>query len=295
VRLKESWSGNIGQMQVGEPLTRTITLLAKGTTVGQLPELMTNKPILSTDNQGKLKSYPDQPVLKELQKADAMVAIREEKVAFIPSQPGVYHLPAIEVPWWNTNTQQMEVARIAATTVTAVVGDNVKKTQQPIISDIKIKPATSVEPTKGEQLLQANVWMWVSGVLAMGWLLTIFYFLSRRARVIPIKKVEDMKPELANCFKAIKKACRDNNATVAKDALIQWGRMEFNESSLGRIALKCDSQLKEEILGLNQYLYAQHTRDWNGQALADAINQYKSNSGKNRRDQEEVLQPLYRS
>ena len=128
----------------------------------------------------------------------------------------------------------------------------------------------------------------------MGWLMTIFYFLSRRARVIPEQKSEDIKPEWAHCLKAIKKACQDNNAKAAKDALIQWGRMEFNESSLGRIALKCEGELKEEILGLNQYLYAQQAGDWNGQALAEAIKQLKPNRGKSRHDQDEVLQPLYR-
>jgi hypothetical protein len=295
VQLKETWSGDISQMQVGEPLTRTVTLLATGTTVGQLPELISNQPMTSTNTQGKLKSYPDQPVLKEQQKAGNMVALREEKVAFIPSKAGVYHLPAIEIPWWNTQTQQMEVAKIAATTVTAVAGDSVKKTQQqPIVSDIKIETPTTVEPSKGEQSSQTNVWIWVSGVLAMGGLLTVFYFLSRRARVISEQKSEDIKPEWAYCLKAIKKACQDNNAKAAKDALIQWGRMEFNESSLGRIALKCEAKLKQEILGLNQYLYAQQTGDWNGQALAEAIKQLKPNRGKSSHDQNEVLQPLYR-
>ena len=128
----------------------------------------------------------------------------------------------------------------------------------------------------------------------MGWLMTIFYFLSRWARVIPKKKSEDIKPELANCLKAIKQACQDNNAAAAKDALIQWGRMEFNASSLGRIALQCDGQLKVEILGLNQYLYAQQAGDWNGQALAEAIKQLTPNKGKRRHDQDDVLQPLYR-
>ncbi len=294
VQIKETWSGDISQMQVGEPLTRTITLLAKGSTVSQLPELMINKPISSVDSKGKLKSYPDQPVLKEQQQGEAIVSFREEKVAFIPSKAGIYHLPAIEIPWWNTNTQKMEVAKIAATTVTAVPGDTVSKAQDaPIIKDIRLNSPVVDKSSVAEKPKQTNYWIWISGALGLGWLMTIFYFLSRRTRVVPEKKDENGKPELANSLKAIKKACQDNNATAVKDALIQWGRMQFNESSLGKIALKCDAVLKEEILHLNEYLYAQQTSDWSGQALAEAIKQYKPDKGKGK-NEGEVLQPLYR-
>ena len=112
--LKQEWSGDIQQMKVGEPLTRTLTLVAKGTTVGQLPELNT------TNTNDQLKAYPDQPVLKEQKKADGMLAFREEKIALIPSKAGSYTLPAIEIPWFNTKSQKMEIAKIPETTLTAV-------------------------------------------------------------------------------------------------------------------------------------------------------------------------------
>jgi hypothetical protein len=60
--LKQEWSGDNQQMKVGEPLTRTLTLLAKGATVGQLPELNNAK------IDDLLKAVPDQPVLQERKK-----------------------------------------------------------------------------------------------------------------------------------------------------------------------------------------------------------------------------------
>jgi len=71
--LKEEWSGDNQQMKVGEPLTRTLTLLAKGTTVGQLPEINIGK------IDDRLKTYPDQPVLQEQKKPEGLIAFREEK------------------------------------------------------------------------------------------------------------------------------------------------------------------------------------------------------------------------
>jgi len=63
--LKQEWSGDNQQMKVGEPLTRTLTLLAKGTTVSQLPELNAAK----IDDQ--LKAYPDQPYCRNRKKRTA--------------------------------------------------------------------------------------------------------------------------------------------------------------------------------------------------------------------------------
>jgi hypothetical protein len=64
----------------------------------------------------KYTKVPTQPMAKN----DGMVAFREEKIALIPGQAGSYTLPPIEIPWWNTQTQKMEVARIAARTLTAI-------------------------------------------------------------------------------------------------------------------------------------------------------------------------------
>ncbi|MGZ5056044.1 MAG: BatD family protein, partial [Methylobacter sp.] len=112
--LKEEWSGDNQQMKVGEPLTRTLTLLAKGTTVGQLPELNSGK------ISDQLKTYPDQPVLREQKKPEGLIAFREEKIAIIPSKAGFYKLPAIEIPWFNSQSQKMEVAKIPETQITVL-------------------------------------------------------------------------------------------------------------------------------------------------------------------------------
>ena len=71
LHLEEHWSNNALQTQAGEPLTRTLTLVAKGATVGQLPELVGQWAV------DGVKSYPDQPVLKEDKQSDGLLASRE--------------------------------------------------------------------------------------------------------------------------------------------------------------------------------------------------------------------------
>ncbi len=55
VHIEEKWSGDITNMKLGEPLTRTLTLLAQGTTVAQLPEL------LGISKTRHLKTYRTNP------------------------------------------------------------------------------------------------------------------------------------------------------------------------------------------------------------------------------------------
>ncbi|OYV21297.1 MAG: hypothetical protein CG438_431 [Methylococcaceae bacterium NSP1-1] len=274
--LKQEWSDDIQQMKVGEPLTRTLTLVANGTTVGQLPELNT------THTNDQLKAYPDQPVLKEQKKADGLLAFRE----------GNYTLPAIEIPWFNTKSQKMEIAKIPETTLTAVA---VAGTQPAVIAP----PVSSTTPQKIETApviksrQQTNIWLWISVFLAVGWLVTVIFFLTKRTAKKPIIEINDSEISLKDCIKNLKKACIKNNATAAKDALLEWGRQKFNVSNLGALAGFCDARLRGEILHLNHALYGKEISEWQGKKLFQAFTENKARE-KIVATEDKSLEPLYR-
>ncbi len=288
VFLEETWSGDVHQAKVGEPLTRTLKLLAKGVTVSQLPELFPQSQAVQTKSDGELKSYPDQPVLKEQKKKDNVIALREEKVALIPSKAGTYQLPAIEIPWWNTQTQQMETAAIPAQTITAIAA---APASRPSSDETNTDQPEGQAFTAPLQNPKKNIWMWISVFLAFGWFTTLIYFLNKQRT-----PKEDQKPEFKvdRNIAALKKACRKNDAARAKNALIQWGREQFGVSSLSRIAGQCDEDLKEQILQLNFYLYDAKTDQWEGgYSLLQAFNRAQKPQ-KHARIEDSVLQPLYK-
>ena len=284
--LKQQWSGDTQHMKVGEPLTRTLTLLAKGATVGQLPELNT------TNTSDQLKAYPDQPVLQEQKKVEGLLAFREEKIALIPSNAGSYTLPALEIPWFNTESQKMELAKIPETTLTAVA---VAGTQPAPIAPA----ATPVAPQKVETTpvinsgQETNSWLWISVALAAGWLMTVVFFLAKRSAKKPVIEQADPDIHLKDCVNNLKKACADNDAAAAKDALIIWGRQKFNVSNLGAIAGFCDARLRDEILLLNQTLYGHVIAGWQGKKLFQAFTEHKARA-KIAATDDKSLEPLYR-
>jgi hypothetical protein len=284
-------------MKVGEPLTRTLTLRGVGTTVGQLPELNTVK----TD--ANVKAYPDQPVLNEQKQADGISASRQEKIALIPAMAGKHILPAIEIPWFNTKSQSVEVARIPETTIN-VIGSS--ETQQP--NPVPPKPVASPsapvsKPNINNPVLVSidvegkNIWPWVSVFLACGWLVTIILFWHKRTKkpVADTKATERLLHEtsLKESVKKLKEACADDDAHAAKNALLAWGKQKFNATNLGAIATYCDARLRDEILHLNQVLYGKDASQWDGKNLMQA---FTGNKARNKiaNTEESVLEPLHR-
>lgn len=288
LHLQEQWSNDDLKVNMGEPLTRTLTLLVKGSTVGQLPKLNYKRQAVSGD---KLKYYPDQPILKGLVKENSMVAFREEKIALIPSEAGAYQLPEIKVPWWNTQTDQMEIAIIPAKTIQAIALPGASKsnsTTQPILEGTA---AQKVSDTSGEK---QYAWMGLSAFLMLGWVLTTLYLLNSRQNVnTPKKNKKPAKPNDAG-IKALKKACQENNAMAAKDALIRWGQQQYEVSSLGKIAPFCSKELKEEILVLNQLLYSNNSLEWSGNKLWQSFNEHNITLAKKEKPVDDKLEPFYR-
>jgi len=287
--LKEEWSGDNQQMKVGEPLTRTLTLLAKGTTVGQLPELNAGK------IDAQLKTYPDQPVLREQKKPEGLIAFREEKIAIIPSKAGFYKLPAIEIPWFNSQSQKMEIAKIPETTITALEAVGALPDMAAPVASTPVE-----QPQKAEQSTpiitrpqQQNTWFWVALFLGTGWLATLAYFLVKRPVKKPVPEKSAAEIGLEDSIKNLKKACADNNATAAKDALLAWGRQKYGVASLGAVAEFSEARLRDEILHLNQVLYGKSADQWQGKKLFQAFVENKARK-KIAVTDDGKLEPLYR-
>jgi hypothetical protein len=288
LELKEEWSGDLQGIKVGEPVTRTLTVQAKGSTVGQLPELH------NESLEESVKFYPDQPVLQEQKNAEGLIAKRQEKIALIPSKAGSFKLPAIEIPWFNTRTQQMEVAKIPDTTIeVASTGPApAAEAAKPMPAKPEAKrPSLVLETTKAAA--QKNIWIWVSAALGTGWLGTLVFFLRRRPRREPDTEVQHAIEVSIDYRRSLKKACASNDPLAAKNALLEWGRQTFNMNSLGGIAAFCDARLRDEIQALNKVLYSQKAEQWQGKKLYQAFTENKAREQWTK-PKEEALQPLFR-
>jgi hypothetical protein len=261
LKLEESWSENSQRFKAGEPVTRTLTLSADGLSAEQLPEFSTNRSIGEN-----FKQYPDpQPKLDKQGTHNGVISRREEKIAIIPSEAGNYTLPAIEIPWWNAKTDKMEIARLPARTIEVLSANNAASSA----------PSENKAPSAPTPQLDTNTseWAWLSLILAIGWLGTVMaWWLNRHP-----KHVSQPKKTLSDkvAIKKLKKACHSNDSKQAKEALLAWAQVHWQEgapTSLGEIGKRCNAPLESEIQTLNRFLYSQIGENWQGAGLWKAYN-----------------------
>lgn len=306
LKIEEQWSGEPAEFKLGEPLTRRLRITATGLTAEQLPEL----PAAAVDG---FKQYPDQPALENRKSETGITGVREESVAFMPTRPGTYTLPGVEIRWWNTRTGKEETARVPERTVIVVPsaeGGEMSipapqpapaEREQPVQPDIP-GPASALDvPSQSRP-----VWFWLSLALALGWLLTLaaWWRQQRNNRGRGNSKTAAAERATADSAKAagmLEQACRQNRADMAKDALLAWARARWAEhppQSLEGIAARShDPELTAQLRALNARLYSPgaSAADWDGAPLWQAFIRYRKlpeDKGSARKDPS--LPPLHK-
>jgi len=284
--LSQVWSDPSLSVNVGEPLTRTVTLSARGTTVGQLPELV------GTNGIDGIKTYPDQPVLKEDKLSGGLTAVRQEKIAYIPSKPGSYTLPPIQLVWFNTRTQTVETASLPALTIQAVAADdNQTRPAQTLAQDASSLPNNTAADVVAITH-DAGYWPWLAGFFGLGWLLTLVWILAKSRKAKAVAASPQPVAPLFDFSKPLRDACRRHDPQAAKNALLAWGAQRYGVDNLSSLAGCCAQPLQLEIQQLNRSLYAGDSGDWDAHALERAFAQHSKQP--DRPPSAHTLEPLYR-
>jgi hypothetical protein len=288
VFLIESWPDNSQEFRVGEPVTRTLTLRANGLGSSQLPEIGAGVP-------DGVKQYPDQPIFENRVADAGLVAIRQEKVALIPSRSGTLILPEVEIPWWNTRTNELEYARLPARPIDVLpaTGAPTQPAPQTDTPAVRATDETEAAPTAWPET--PNRWAWLSFGLALGWLATSLLWLwnRRRSEQMPVRPAP---PSEKTLVKEIQKACVADDANATKDTLLSWAERRWPGShvhSLGDLAAQIDGDLQVQIHGLSQTLYSEPASAWDGAPLWQAFCERQARKISKTGKSDPQLEPLY--
>jgi BatD DUF11 like domain len=276
-------------VHVGEPLTRHLHLTALGLTGAQLPDLSK----LMTVPDG-IKPYPDQAKTDDSVRSGTMLGSRDQDIALIASQPGHYALPALTVAWWDTvaNVQREATLPARSFDVLPAAGGQVAQTppaanNPPTALPTQDAPgnALHVDLPPGMVSVQASVWPWVSAVFALLWLGTgVAWWRARRAsaRIAPAPNTASPAPvgrvaglSSGKSLSELQRACKDNNAQAARQAVLSWAAGFWPESpprGLQAVAQRlADVRFTEPLQQLDRACYAGAA--WQGASLAQAFAQ----------------------
>ena len=247
--LSESWNPEPEHTQVGDSLTRSLTLRVEGLASSQLPTLP------GTDVNG-LRRYPDQPVLSNQSTDRGLVGSREEREALVPSRSGSIELPTVDVVWWNTFEDHLEHTSLPARTL-----------------QVANNPSLQVDTPTGN--LQPGVvdndvlWWWKLSTLILACTTLLGFGLWWRARWQPaVHRAAQTGPSPRTLMDDIKRACQANDPQATRQALDAWARQQ--PETLADMAARF-VPLSDALDGLNGALYSETGQHWQGEDLWRAI------------------------
>ncbi len=271
--LQQSWTPEPAQFRVGEPVTRTLTLRARGLTASQLPDL--EPPAVPG-----LKVYPDRPQTRSEAVNGGIEAVKEIKAALVPSRAGRFQLPEIRLAWWDTLAGREQTEVIPALDIEVLPAANGTAAASPPPMPATVLPAeeeaaadpaplTAVSPsTTGA----AGYWPWVAAALGVAWLLTLALWLQerRRGRSRKAEPAQLSKAAPSPSLREIERTFRAGDPRAARQALLAWATARWPQrppKGLDSLARRLDSVPATAALqALDQALYAPGSSPWEGAA-----------------------------
>lgn len=288
-----------GQAEQGQALTRTVTLQVDGLLHTQLPDLNWPLPPRDMAQSFAEEAQDSTQTRTSSNQATGVRTLRVQRFVHIP-QAEVLELPAVHLPWFNTETGQWEQAQLPARRIP------VKRTQShssPSPSTPSLGPPPRGEERNTESTEQApetaaanhdpvssptdwrepnRIWKTVAIMSSIGWLFTlVFCIATRRKRHPAPPKATAVRNHatVQETRKAAIRAAQREHPQETHQALLAWGRASgLLQGSSGQGLLQLASQitnedLSREIRALSDGLYG--AGSWSGPKLAAALKAWK--------------------
>ncbi len=294
--IQDSWSKNPPDLKVGEPVSRTLVLQAKGLAGSQIPQIDIPKP-------DGIKIYPEPPESETRTDGKTVYGIQQMKVSYIPNKSGTVTIPEIKVDWWNVKTKKQETFTLPKWVLNVAPGAAGEESIEPETESAqtttevnKTRQADNNGPINNNDKKNSYNWKLIILSLAAA---AIFGFLFYRF-IAPLlsheRKEKNKQVDILSIKNQLLNACKKNDKHTAARLLIKLAQAQWGDSSiqnLNTLAKKLNTGA-EVITELEQNLYSPSSSQWSGQKLHDLVNKgllQKDNKPNN--DKSETLKPLY--
>ena len=261
--LKDSWAENPPEFRAGQPVTRTLTIEAKGLAASHIPQLK-----LSTPDH--LRIYPEQPKTESVTDGTWVFGQSAQTFTYIPSKPGRQALPAVELTWWNIATGKQQSAKLPAWQIDVLPPLESDTRQSPaeaqITPEAADKSGTTAQPVKG-----SGNWLYASMAALIVILLLIALTLHRQTATTDIRLLlkRRTKNQRASILNALQQACNNNDPAATKRYLLQLATEEWPQqppAGLSELAQRLEEG-QHLLQELDHALYAAEQSGWRGEAL----------------------------
>ncbi len=300
LKSEESILPVISEYKVGDAITRKVILTAENQIATSLPNGFL------TFNQADVKTYTDQAKNNQIFDGAHLISTHEESIAIIPTKEGTITLPAIEIPWWNTEKKQLMLLKIAEKKITVQADPALKNAfvnqsanQEKLANSIK-EQRLPVESQKNSQdktpSENKTLIIFLMAVIALLILLIGIMLYQKPREAVKkllkrltkrnqgkIKTTSNIKEQNNLTLKSIKKNilknAAENNAIETKINLLSFGTvlLDIPILTLGQLREKIEHPtLDEQIKILEQALYSEQ-QPWIGDLFSLAFEDWHNN------------------
>jgi hypothetical protein len=287
VTLSEDWSREPGSLRAGEPITRHISVIAVG-------QLSTQIPVIEPATSDNVKIYPDKPEFRDTAEAEGIRAVRRDQYAIIGVTAGDVSLPAVDLPWWNIDAGEWQVASLPGSVLTiSPSATAVIPPPAPVEA-----PEEEAGPATEMQLVYVDFWKFVSAGLAGVWVLTMFAWWSSRRPAQTGPKEPAAPPihkQQSKLLKAARKSALAGDGSGVRANLLEWSRLQWPDDpplSIGRLATRVSIPLSTQLESLCNASYGPRDDSWDREALAKSLRSISVLSEEEPEQSTDVLPPL---
>mgnify|MGYP001082310828 CR=1 FL=1 len=252
VLIEEDWPDSTGgtdeEFRVGEPITRSISIIA----FGQRPETIPPLPEVVDD---QFKIYADQPELITQTQEDYLVGIRSESAAIVPTRAGQMTLPEIRIPWWDTDESVWKEAVLPAKNINILEAQSSASLAPP---ENFSQPVQLVESEEGNLFGSSSVWFWSTTAFALLSLVLALLLVRRPTAKAGKTAIREPNSKEQQLWASLRRELKGNSAQNIRSALENWCRAIWSQESaspLQRLSEKLSAEAAAELAALEQAIY----------------------------------------
>jgi hypothetical protein len=230
ITLSETWSAPLENLQIGDAVVRSIHVKA---------EDLFSSMLLNLDftADSSMRTYPTAPEQVDIRENVGTRSEHIQNITLVATEAGPLTLPEIVVPWWNTQSNQLEYARLPAHNVDILTAAGERLTPQ-------TESESETNPTRLYFGLNLNLILFIGMLVLVSALffapaLVIVAQKTRRQidRLLYGKKTPQLREVnhqklLKKRYHTLLKTCEKQDLKACYEGFLAWGQVYFQDKNL---------------------------------------------------------------
>lgn len=298
VSVSQSVTPEKDSFAVGEPITLSYMLTAVGVKPEQLPKL-------NPDFPEAVRVYPDGEETDQFTRNGVVISQKTVSFALVPNEAGSLVIPPLSIPWFNTKTGSATTAQTQALSFSVTLPEGMQPAETDATEDqTTLQETQTIDEGKPPALAPVDLAWWKQGwlivlltfvltlsLLINGYLYRRFMF-PRHRKITTAKNNKEPELNKDKNWRAFQSACKENNASAARNSLLKWSNSYFTASFNSLTELSQYLSIETECEQLQKSLYEPGADSWKGgkelyKKVKESLGHQHNNTPKDR------LPPLY--